>query len=96
MQLGKAPGLARRFLTQLLGDQEITGAIHDAAYGLEISRLVIDIDPTQDESPRNLSFPAPRGEALTITVQYQVELTFPRITVPVTGRGVTRMEYQNP
>ncbi len=83
-------------LDPTMGDQEITGAIHDAAYGLDISRLVIDIDPTQDESPRNLYFPAPRGEALTITVQYQVELTFPRITVPVTGRGVTRMEYQNP
>ncbi len=80
----------------MMGDQEIAGAIHNAAYGLDISRLVIDINPTQDESPRNQPFPAPRGEALTITVQYQLQLTFPRITLPITGRGVTRMEYQNP
>jgi len=78
------------------GDQEITGAIHGAAFGLDISQLTIDIDPAQDESPRDLPFPAPRGEALTITIQYQVELTFPQITVPVSGRAVTRMEYQNP
>jgi len=35
------------------GDQEIIGAIHNAAYGLDISLLAIDIDPAQDEPPRN-------------------------------------------
>jgi len=79
-----------------LGDQEITRAIHSAAFGLDISRLVIDIDPAQDEAPRNQAFPAPRGDPLTVTIQYQVELTFPRISLPVTGKAVTRMEYQNP
>ena len=78
------------------GDQEILGAVHSAAYGLDISRLTIDIDPTQDEQPRNLSFPAPRGDPLTITIRYQVQLTFPQITLPITGQAVTRMEYQNP
>lgn len=78
------------------GDQEITGAIHNAAYGLDISLLTIDIDPAQDEPPRNQSFPAPRGESLTITVIYNVELTFPQVTVPISGQAVTRMEYQNP
>ena len=78
------------------GDQEIIGAIHNAAYGLDISQLIVDIDPSQDESPRNQSFPAPRGEMLTVTIQYLIELTFPQLTVPVTGRAVTRMEYQNP
>lgn len=78
------------------GDQEIFGAIHNAAYGLDISQLIVDIDPSQDESPRNQSFPAPRGEMLTVTIQYLIELTFPQLTVPVTGRAVTRMEYQNP
>ena len=78
------------------GDQEITGAIHQAAYGLDISRLTIDIDPAQDEPPRNQSFPAPRGESLTITVIYNIELTFPQVTVPISGQAVTRMEYQNP
>lgn len=77
------------------GDQEITGAIHNAAYGLDTSRLVIDIDPGQDEKPRNQAFPAPRGAPLTITIQYPVELTYPFITLTVTGRAVTRMEYQN-
>ena len=78
------------------GDQEIIGAVHSAAYGLDVTRLMVDIDPTQDENPRNLPFPAPRGEALTVTTQYQVNLTFPKITFPVTGQAVTRMEYQNP
>ena len=78
------------------GDQEIIGAVHNAAYGLDISRLTIDIDPTQHESPRNQAFPAPRGDSLTVTIQYQVDLTFPQITLPITGRAVTRMEYQNP
>jgi len=78
------------------GDQEIVGAVHQAAFGLDISQLIIDIDPAQDEPPRNQAFPAPRGESLTITIQYQVDLTFPRISLPVTGKAVTRMEYQNP
>ena len=78
------------------GDQEIAGAVHNAAYGLDTTRLLIDIDPAQDEPPRNQPFPAPRGESLTVTIQYQVNLTFPRVTIPVTGRAVTRMEYQNP
>jgi hypothetical protein len=78
------------------GDQEIIGSIHNAAYGLDINRLVIDIDPSQDETPRNQPFPAPRGDSLTVTLQYQVELTFPQISLPITGRAVTRMEYQNP
>ena len=78
------------------GDQEITGAVQAAAYGLDSSRLTINIDPAQDESPRNQPYPAPRGESLTVTVQYPVELSFPALTVPVTGQAVTRMEYQNP
>lgn len=78
------------------GDQEITGAVQAAAYGLNSSLLTIDIDPAQDEPPRNQPYPAPRGESLTVTVQYQVELSFPALTVPVTGQAVTRMEYQNP
>jgi hypothetical protein len=78
------------------GDQEIIGAVQAAAYGLDASRLSIAIDPAQDEPPRDQPFPAPRGEPLSITVQYQVELSFPALTVPVTGQAVTRMEYQNP
>jgi len=78
------------------GDQEIIGAVHQAAFGLDISQLIVDIDPDQDEPPRNQAFPAPRGDSLTVTIQYQVNLTFPQISLPVTGKAVTRMEYQNP
>jgi len=78
------------------GDQEIIGAVHSAAYGLDISRITIDIDPAQDEPPRNQSFPAPRGEPITVTVICNIELTFPQVNVPISGQAVTRMEYQNP
>lgn len=78
------------------GDLEIIGAVQAAAYGLDISRLSIDIDPAQDQSPRDQPYPAPRGAPLTVTVSYQVELSFPTLTLPVTGQAVTRMEYQNP
>lgn len=78
------------------GDQEIIGAAQSAAYGLDHSRLAIDIDPAQDEFPRDQPFPAPRGESLTVTVAYQVKLTIPALTVPVKAQAVTRMEYQNP
>jgi Flp pilus assembly protein TadG len=78
------------------GDQEIIGAVQAAAYGLDLSRLTIDIDPAQDETPRDQSYPAPRGAPLTVTVGYQVELSFPPLNLPITGQAVTRMEYQNP
>lgn len=78
------------------GDQEIIGAVEAAAYGLDLTRLVIDIDPAQDQPPRNQSFPFPRGEPLTVTVVYQVDLSVPGMTIPVIGQAVTRMEYQNP
>ena len=78
------------------GDQEIIGAVHKAAQGLDLARLNIDINPEQDEPPRNQPFPAPRGESIQLTITYQVELIFPTIVVPVSGQAVTRMEYQNP
>lgn len=77
------------------GDQEIIGAVHHAAYGLDPNRLIIDIDPEQDEPPRNQPFPAPRGEQITVTVKYEMNLALPSIEIPLTGRAVTRMEYQN-
>jgi len=78
------------------GDQEIVGVVQTAAYGLNISNLKIEINPTEDEPPRNQPFPAPRGSALSVTVQYQLELSLPQLTLPITGKAVTRMEYQNP
>lgn len=78
------------------GDEEIIGAVHQASYGLNLDNLEIDIDPEQNEAPRNQPFPAPRGEALAVTVSYRVQLAFPNINFPVTGKAVTMMEYQNP
>lgn len=78
------------------GDQEIITAVHRAAYGLDEQQITVDIDPEQDENPRNQPFPAPRGEPLTVTVVYDMDLSFPKIVVPLTGQAVTRMEYQNP
>ncbi len=78
------------------GDEEIIGAIHQASYGVNPDNLEIDIDPEQDEAPRNQPFPAPRGESLTVIVSYDIQLTFPDINFPVSGKAVTMMEYQNP
>ena len=78
------------------GDQEIIGAVQSAAFGLDKSRLEIEIDPNQDQAPRNQPFPAPRGEPLTITVGYRVILSFPALKVPVKAQVVTQMEYHNP
>lgn len=78
------------------GDLEIIGAVQAAAFGLEKSRLEIEIDPPQDQAPRNQPYPAPRGEPLTVTVGYQVILSFPSLTVPLKVRAVTQMEYHNP
>jgi hypothetical protein len=78
------------------GDAEIIGAVHRSAYGLDESKLIIDIDPEQDEPPRSQPFPAPRGAPLMVTVSYTIQLSFPDISVPVSGRAVTMMEYQNP
>lgn len=78
------------------GDQEIIGAVHRAAFGLDPSQLTVVIDPSQDEPPRNQAYPMPRGCSLSVTVKYQIQLTFPGITIPVTGKAVTSMEYQNP
>ncbi len=78
------------------GDEEIIGAVHQASYGLNLESLEIDIDPEQDEVPRNQPFPAPRGETLSVIVSYQLQLVFPNISFPVSGKAVTMMEYQNP
>ena len=78
------------------GDEEITAAVINSAWGLVPEKLVVDIDPTQDEYPRNQPWPKPRGEELSVVVGYELQLTLPDITLPITGKAVTRMEYQNP
>lgn len=78
------------------GDAEIKGAALIAAYGLPTDKLEVDIDPEQDEFPRNQPYPSPRGDSITVVVVYRLRLLFPPVEIPLTGRAVTRMEYQNP
>ena len=79
------------------GDEEITAAILRSAVGLDGSLLVTDIDPGQDEFPRDQPWPLPRGHPLRIRVEYPLTLHLPvAVTVPLRAEAVTRMEYQNP
>ena len=79
------------------GDAEIMGAVRSALTGLDPDRAEVDIDPMQTEFPRNQPYPMPRGESLTVSVEYPLTLHLPfPISVPVIAKAVTRMEYQNP
>jgi hypothetical protein len=79
------------------GDEEIVAAVLRSAAGLDNTRLVTEISPSQDEYPRNQPWPMPRGHPLTIRLQYPLTLNLPvAVTVPLRAEAVTRMEYQNP
>jgi len=79
------------------GDEEIIGAVQRSLSGLDASRVTIDIDPEQDESPRDQPGPMPRGQPLTIGLEYRLKMSLPVVVeVPVRARAVSRMEYMNP
>jgi hypothetical protein len=79
------------------GDAEIVGAVRRSLAGLDADAVRIDIEPTQSEPPRNQPWPMPRGQPLTVSLEYRLSLSLPfSITVPVRARAVARMEYQNP
>ncbi|NPA72500.1 MAG: pilus assembly protein [Gammaproteobacteria bacterium] len=78
------------------GDAQIIGAINRAAYGLDTSRLIIEISPSQDEPPRNLPYPEPRGAPLTVKVTYPLHLALPPMDLNISAQATTIMEYQNP
>jgi len=79
------------------GDQEIVGAVKRSVPGFNADLLQIDIDPQQDETPRDQPWPAPRGSPITVTVSYPMTLFIPvAVNVSVSARAVSRMEYQNP
>jgi len=79
------------------GDEEIIGAVQRSLYGLDASRVTIDIDPEQDEPPRDKPGPLPRGQPLTVSLEYRLTMSLPvSVTVPVRARAVSRMEYRNP
>ncbi len=79
------------------GDEEIVAAVHQAAAGLDTTKLVTEIAPRQTEYPRDQPWPMPRGHPLTVRLQYPVTLYLPvQLTVPLRAEAVCRMEYQNP
>lgn len=79
------------------GDEEIIGAVQRSLAGLDASRVTIDIDPEQDEPPRDQPGPMPRGEALAVSLEYRLKMSLPLVVeVPVRARAVSRMEYRNP
>lgn len=79
------------------GDEEIFGAVQRSLSGLDASRVTIDIDPEQDEPPRDQPGPMPRGHALAVSLEYRLTMSLPLvIEVPVRARAVSRMEYRNP
>lgn len=59
--------------------------------------MTIDIDPGQDEPPRNQPWPMPRGQPLAVGLEYRLTMSLPFVVeVPVRARAVSRMEYRNP
>lgn len=79
------------------GDEEIVGAVQRSLSGLDALRVTIDIDPEQDESPRDQPGPLPRGQPLAVSLEYRLTMSLPvSIVVPVRARAVSRMEYRNP
>ncbi|MCJ7677421.1 MAG: pilus assembly protein [Anaerolineales bacterium] len=79
------------------GDEEIIGAVQRSLSGLDASRVTIDIDPEQDEPPRDKPGPLPRGQPLAVSLEYRLTMSLPvSVEVPVRARAVSRMEYRNP
>jgi hypothetical protein len=79
------------------GDAEITGAVQAALAGLDEGAVQIDIDPAQNEYPRDQPGPLPRGHPLTVRLEYPLSMTLPfPVIVPLRAEAVSRMEYQNP
>lgn len=79
------------------GDEEIIGAVQRSISGLDAALVTIDIDPEQDEPPRDQPGPMPRGRPLAVSLEYRLTMSLPLvIEVPVRARAVSRMEYRNP
>jgi hypothetical protein len=79
------------------GDTEIIGAVHGAVGFLDLDVLQIEIDPTQEEYPRDQPYPMPRGHPLSVRLAYPLTLHLPfAIKVEVRAEAVSRMEYYNP
>ena len=79
------------------GDAEIHGAVQAALAGVDAGIVEIDIDPMQNEFPRDQPGPLPRGHPLTVRLEYPLTMTLPfPVTVTLRAEATSRMEYQNP
>jgi hypothetical protein len=79
------------------GDEEIVGAVQRSLSGVDASQVTINIDPEQDEAPRDQPGPLPRGQPLAVSLEYRLTMSLPvSVVVPVRARAVSRMEYRNP
>lgn len=80
-----------------VGDDEIIGAVRRAAGSLNADAVLIEIDPTQSDYPRDEPAPLPRGHPLAVRLEYPLTLNLPfTVTIPVRAEAVSRMEYSNP
>jgi hypothetical protein len=79
------------------GDEQIIGAVQAALAGVDADRVSIEIDPTQEEYPRDQPGPLPRGHPLTVRLELRLPMALPlAVTIPLRAEAVSRMEYQNP
>ncbi len=58
------------------GDTQIIGAVKAAIQPLDPARTSIAIAPLESELPRSLPWPEPRGEPLTVRLEYAPELRY--------------------
>jgi hypothetical protein len=79
------------------GDAEILGTVRRALSGVDADAVLIEIEPSQADYPRDQPGPLPRGHPLTVRLEYPLALTLPfPVTVRLWAEAVSRMEYQNP
>jgi hypothetical protein len=79
------------------GDDQIRGAVRSALSGLADPDAVgITIAPTEEQR-QAMDWPKPRGEPLTVNLEYPLSLTLPfPVTVTLRAQGTSRIEYSNP
>lgn len=79
------------------GDAVIQGAVRTALSGLtDPDAMTLEITPSEHERDA-MPWPKPRGEALTLRLEYPTRLSLPfPLTVKVRSQATSRIEYSNP
>jgi hypothetical protein len=79
------------------GDAVIQGAVRAALSGLtDPDAMTLEIIPSEAERDA-MPWPKPRGEALTLRLEYPATLSLPfPMTVDVRAQATSRIEYSNP